>query len=71
MERDRLAWIDRIRGTRRFESLAQAFFTEEFHACKDHMRHKTSMISPLQIQKAGIAYCTAVQVSWPAGGGGI
>ena len=45
----------------RFESLAQAFFTEEFRACKDHLRHKTSMISPLQIQKAGIGYCTAVQ----------
>lgn len=46
----------------RFESLAQAFFTEEFRVCKDHLRHKTSMISPLQIQKAGIAYTTAVQV---------
>ncbi|CAN0412217.1 unnamed protein product, partial [Hapterophycus canaliculatus] len=45
----------------RFESLAQAFFTEEFRACKEHMRHKTTMISPLQIQRAGIAYCTAVQ----------
>lgn len=47
--------------TSRFESLAQAFFTEEFRACKDHLRHKTSMISPLQIQKAGIAYTTCVQ----------
>lgn len=47
----------------RFESLAQAFFTEEFRACKDHLRHKTSMISPLQIQKAGIGFCTAVQAS--------
>eukprot|EP00752_Nemacystus_decipiens_P004810 g4377.t1 len=45
----------------RFESLAQAFFAEEFHACKDHMRHKTTMISPIQIQKAGISYYTAVQ----------
>lgn len=54
----------RVRPSCRFESLAQAFFTEEFRACKDHMRHKTTMISPLQIQKAGIGYCTAVQVRW-------
>lgn len=46
----------------RFESLAQAFFTQEFRKCADHLRHKTSMISPLQIQKAGIGYTTAVQV---------
>ena len=32
------------------------------------MRHKTSMISPLQIQKAGISYCTAVQASGGRGG---
>ncbi|CAM9569635.1 unnamed protein product, partial [Scytosiphon promiscuus] len=59
---DPKSWYGIPPGSRqRFESLAQAFFTEEFRACKDYMRHKTTMISPLQIQRAGIAYCTAVQ----------
>ncbi|CBJ27769.1 conserved unknown protein [Ectocarpus siliculosus] len=66
---DPKSWYGIPPGSRqRFESLAQAFFTEEFRTCKHHMRHKTTMISPLQIQKAGIGYCTAVQARRKEGG---
>ncbi|CAN0538886.1 unnamed protein product, partial [Ectocarpus sp. 12 AP-2014] len=66
---DPKSWYGIPPGSRqRFESLAQAFFTEEFRTCKHHMRHKTTMISPLQIQKAGIGYCTAVQARRREGG---
>jgi len=45
----------------RFETLAQAQFPHEYHACREFLRHKTSVLSPLRIRQAGLQMHTAVQ----------
>lgn len=45
----------------RFETLAQELFPEQVRECANFMRHKTSMISPALIEKAGIPIETTRQ----------
>jgi hypothetical protein len=45
----------------RFETLAQANFPHDYHKCREFLRHKTSVLSPLKLRQAGISFDTAVQ----------
>lgn len=45
----------------RFESLARSKFPRDFLACKEFLRHKTSVISPNMLKANGIPFLTAVQ----------
>ncbi|CAM9432228.1 unnamed protein product, partial [Discosporangium mesarthrocarpum] len=49
------------RERRRFEALAAGFFPEEFGRCSEHLRHKTTLMSPNRLKDAGITLYTAVQ----------
>jgi hypothetical protein len=46
---------------KRFESLAEAYYTEEYRNCHEFLRHKTKMVSPYKLKEQGIEFCTAVQ----------
>lgn len=41
---------------KRFERLAEGFYPAEFKACPAFLRHKTTMISPLQLKKFSIPF---------------
>lgn len=45
----------------RFESFAQSQFPHDYHICREFLRHKTSVLSPLKIKQAGLTMHTAVQ----------
>ncbi|CAM9571689.1 unnamed protein product [Chrysoparadoxa australica] len=49
------------RQEKRFESVMQGFFPEEYMLCREFLRHKTSLISPQRLQAAGISYTTCLQ----------
>jgi jumonji domain-containing protein 2 len=46
---------------KRFESLAQSRFVHAYSGCKEFLRHKRYLISPLVLQKAGIPFTTQIQ----------
>ena len=46
---------------KRFEALCEFQYSVAARTCKEFMRHKRHLISPMVLQKAGIKYTTAVQ----------
>jgi hypothetical protein len=45
---------------RRFESLAESYFVEEHYQCREFLRHKTKMFSPLKLKEHGIEFTTVL-----------
>jgi jumonji domain-containing protein 2 len=45
----------------RFESLANSYFPDLFQECRQFLRHKAVMISPLKLRDCGIPFRTVVQ----------
>ena len=45
----------------RFERLCQFHFNDEFNACSEFIRHKTTQLSPSILKSAGIKYHKIVQ----------
>ena len=45
----------------RFVSLAEHHFVHQLQKCKEFLRHKRCLLSPLILQQAGIRYQTAIQ----------
>ena len=45
---------------KRFESLAVSYFVEEHQQCKEFLRHKTKIFSPIKLKEYGIQYTTAI-----------
>ena len=60
-----------VKEKARFESLANAHFSDEHRQCKEYLRHKTTLISPTQLRNGGIEFKMVVQepgefvVTWP------
>ena len=46
---------------KRFESLAESRFIHAYSGCKEFLRHKRYLISPLVLEKAGIPFTTQIQ----------
>lgn len=46
---------------KRFEVMAQAYYPEEYHDCREFLRHKTSLISHTRLKDGAIPYHMAVQ----------
>lgn len=49
------------RDSKRFENLCDSYYPNDKQNCPEYLRHKTKIISPLRLQKAGIRMHTAVQ----------
>jgi len=45
----------------RLESLARSHFGDEANSCREFMRHKNIMMSPMQLKSSGVPYARAVQ----------
>jgi jumonji domain-containing protein 2 len=46
---------------KRFESLAESFFQDEYRGCHDFLRHKGKLFSPWKLKENWIPYETAIQ----------
>lgn len=49
------------KDAQRFEALCEHHFAHAHHECRQFMRHKRSLLSPMILKKAGIKYTTQVQ----------
>lgn len=45
----------------RFENLAESHFADDQQQCKEYMRHKTKIFSPIKLRECGMKFDTVVQ----------
>ena len=50
------------KDSKRFENFVNSYFVEDYNACSEYLRHKTSMVSPKQLKSNAIDYQTALQL---------